>query len=76
MSDIIKTKLQNIIKDHLGKDAKSGDTFDDLGADSLDLIEMVMACEEQFGIDIPDGEAEAIKDFDAAYIYLCNKTQG
>ena len=72
-NNLIKEKLLNIIKYHLGKCAEDTDSFDDLGADSLDLIELVMACEEEFGIEIPDNQAEAIKTVRDAYIYLKNK---
>ena len=63
MSDV-KEKVKKIIVDHLGVDeAKVTDTasfIDDLGADSLDTVELVMAFEEEFGSEISDSEAEKI----------------
>ena len=63
MSDI-REKVKKIIVDHLGVDeAKVTDTasfIDDLGADSLDTVELVMAFEEEFGSEISDSEAEKI----------------
>lgn len=44
--------------------------IEDLGADSLDIVELVMAMEETFGIDIPDEEAEGIKTVDDAITYI------
>ena len=63
MSDIAE-RVKKIIVDQLGVDAaKVVDTasfMDDLGADSLDTVELVMAFEEEFGIDIPDDAAGKI----------------
>ena len=63
MSDV-GVKLKKIIVDHLGVDeAKVTDEasfIDDLGADSLDTVELVMAFEEEFGSEISDSEAEKI----------------
>ena len=63
MSDI-EEQVKKIIVDHLGIDESkvtSGSKFiDDLGADSLDTVELVMAFEEKFGIEIPDDAAETI----------------
>ena len=64
MSDDISTKVKKIVADHLGiEEAKVTDEasfIDDLGADSLDTVELVMAFEEEFGIEIPDDAAETI----------------
>lgn len=46
--------------------------IDDLGADSLDIVELVMALEESFGISIPDEEAEGIKTVGDAVSYIVN----
>nr|MBT6355353.1 acyl carrier protein [Pelagibacteraceae bacterium] len=58
----IETQVKQIVVDHLGiDDAKvTADSkfIDDLGADSLDTVELVMAFEEKFGIEIPDDAAE------------------
>lgn len=57
-------KVQKIIAEQLGisKDAVTADALisDDLGADSLDMVELVMAFSDEFGIDIPDEAAETI----------------
>ena len=63
MSDV-KDKVKKIIVDHLGVDASKvtddASFIDDLGADSLDTVELVMAFEEEFGSEISDNEAEKI----------------
>ena len=64
MSDDISSKVKKIVADHLGiDDTKVNDDssfIDDLGADSLDTVELVMAFEEEFGSEISDTEAEKI----------------
>ena len=63
MSDVAE-KVQAIVVEHLGVESdKVTDTasfIDDLGADSLDNVELVMAFEEEFGVEIPDDAAEKI----------------
>lgn len=63
MSDIAD-RVKTIVVEHLGVDAaKVSDNasfIDDLGADSLDTVELVMAFEEEFGVEIPDDAAETI----------------
>lgn len=63
MSDVA-SKVQEIVVEHLGVDAdkvvEGANFIDDLGADSLDTVELVMAFEEEFGIEIPDDAAEKI----------------
>ena len=63
MSDTLE-QVQAIVVEHLGVDADkvtaSASFIEDLGADSLDTVELVMAFEEEFGIEIPDDEAESI----------------
>ena len=61
----VADKVKKIIAEHLGIDDMSKITddakfIDDLGADSLDTVELVMAFEEKFGIEIPDDAAETI----------------
>jgi len=64
MVEDISSKVKKMVVDHLGVDeAKVTDEanfIDDLGADSLDTVELVMAFEEEFGAEISDGEAEKI----------------
>ena len=64
MSDDISSKVKKIVADHLGieetKVTEESSFIDDLGADSLDTVELVMAFEEEFGIEIPDDAAESI----------------
>ena len=63
MSDVAE-QVKKIVVEHLGVDASKGvenaSFIDDLGADSLDTVELVMAFEEEFGIEIPDDAAETI----------------
>ena len=63
MSDIAD-RVKKIVVEHLGVEAgkvtENASFIDDLGADSLDTVELVMAFEEEFGIEIPDDAAESI----------------
>ncbi|MEQ9640519.1 MAG: acyl carrier protein [Alphaproteobacteria bacterium] len=63
MSDIAE-RVKKIVVEHLGveedKVTEGASFIDDLGADSLDTVELVMAFEEEFGIEIPDDAAETI----------------
>ena len=64
MSDDISNKVKKIVADHLGIDegkvTEESSFIDDLGADSLDTVELVMAFEEEFGSEISDSDAEKI----------------
>ena len=70
----VEEKVKSIIVDQLGVNESevtgSASFVDDLGADSLDTIELVMAFEEAFGIDIPDEDAEKIKTVQDAIEYV------
>ena len=70
----VEEKVKSIIVDQLGVNEAevtgNASFVDDLGADSLDQIELVMAFEEAFGIDIPDEDAENIKTVQNAIDYL------
>ncbi len=70
----IEDKVKEIIVDQLGVDADQvtaeASFIDDLGADSLDQVELVMAFEEEFNIEIPDDEAEKIKTVSSAIEYI------
>ncbi len=72
-------KIKKIIADRLQVDLASvtdGASFvEDLGADSLDLVELVMAFEEEFGLEIPDQDAETMKSVGDALSYLKSKTE-
>ena len=73
MSDI-EERVKKIVVEHLGVEEaniQSESKFiDDLGADSLDTVELVMAFEEEFGCEIPDDAAEKIVTFKDAVSYL------
>jgi acyl carrier protein len=74
MSDTTEAKVIEIIVEELGVEAEkvsSNASFvDDLGADSLDTVELVMAFEEEFGIDIPDEDAEQMRTVGDAISYI------
>ncbi|MDY7019811.1 MAG: acyl carrier protein [Cyanobacteriota bacterium] len=76
MSDTFE-KVKEIVTDQLGSEAgevKPESHFvNDLGADSLDTVELVMALEEEFGIEIPDDAAEKIETVQAAVDYINEK---
>ena len=73
MSDIAN-KVKDIVVEQLGVDADKAVTganfIDDLGADSLDTVELVMAFEEEFDIEIPDDAAEKIKTVGDAVTFI------
>ena len=73
MSDVSE-RVKKIVVEHLGvEESKVTDNasfIDDLGADSLDTVELVMAFEEEFGVEIPDEEAEKIRSVGDAVKYL------
>ena len=67
-------KVKEIIVDQLGVEEEEvtleASFIDDLGADSLDLVELIMALEEEFGLEIPDDEAEKIASVNDAIEYI------
>ena len=73
----INPKVKDIIVEQLGVDpekVKSEASFiDDLGADSLDIVELVMAMEEEFDLEIPDEDAEKLKTVNDVQTYLSTK---
>ncbi len=73
----VENKIKKIVVDQLGVEAdevKNEASFlDDLGADSLDTVEMVMAFEDEFGVEIPDEDAEKIKTVQDAISYIEGK---
>ena len=70
-------KVKEIIIDKLGIDngkiTMDAKFIDDLGADSLDTVELIMQFEEEFGIEIPDEEAEGLLSVGQAVDYITNK---
>ena len=73
----IEDKVKNIIVQQLGVNAEEvtqeASFINDLSADSLDIVELVMAFEEEFGIEIPDEDAEKIKTVGEAVKYIEEK---
>jgi len=67
-------RVKKIVVEHLGvepeKVVESANFIDDLGADSLDIVELVMAFEEEFGVEIPDDAAEKITTVQDAITYI------
>ena len=77
MGDDVASKVKKIVSDHLGieeaKVTEEASFIDDLGADSLDTVELVMAFEEEFGSEISDSEAEKILTVGDAIKFVENK---
>lgn len=75
---MIFEKVKKIIVEQLGVEeddiAMESSFIDDLGADSLDIVELIMALEEEFDIEIPDSEAEKITSVGDAVDYIKNNT--
>ena len=74
MSDTVEARVKEIIVDELGvetdKVTSDASFVDDLGADSLDTVELVMAFEEEFEIEIPDEDAEQMRTVGDAVSYI------
>jgi len=73
MSDVSE-RVKKIVIEHLGVDedkvTENASFIDDLGADSLDTVELVMAFEEEFGVEIPDDAAEKIQTVKDAISFI------
>jgi len=73
----VEDRIKEIIVEQLGVDASEvtddASFIDDLGADSLDTVELVMAFEEEFGIEIPDEEAEKLQTVNDALKFMREK---
>jgi acyl carrier protein len=80
MSEPTEARVREIIINELGVDPEKvtndASFVEDLGADSLDTVELVMAFEEEFGIDIPDEDAERMRTVGDAIDYLNKHTDG
>ena len=76
----VSEKVKSIIVEQLGAKAEevtpTASFVNDLGADSLDTVELVMALEEEFGIEIPDEDAEKITTVEDAVKYIEKKSPG
>ena len=76
MSEDVSSKVKKIVADHLGIDeakvTEESSFTDDLGADSLDTVELVMAFEEEFSVEIPDDVAEKITTIKQAIEHIEN----
>ena len=74
MSQDVATRVKSLIAENLGIDGakvvEDANFVDDLGADSLDTEQLVMALEEEFGLEIPDADAETITTVKAAISYV------
>ncbi|NPA52874.1 MAG: acyl carrier protein [Aquificae bacterium] len=77
MANNIEQRVKEIIADQLGVDIEQikpeSKFVDDLGADSLDVVELIMAFEEEFGIEIPDEDAEKIATVGDVLNYIREK---
>jgi acyl carrier protein len=75
----IKNRIVEIIANQLGIEEEdvtaAASVIDDLGADSLDVVELVMALEEEFDLEIPDEEAEKITNVQNIFDYMTNALQ-
>ena len=73
-------RVKKIVVEHLGveedKVTPDASFIDDLGADSLDIVELVMAFEEEFGVEIPDDAAENITTVGDAVTYIGEHQEG
>jgi acyl carrier protein len=74
----VEERIREIIVEQLGVSAdeavNEASFIDDLGADSLDIVELVMAIEEEFGIEVPDEDAERMQNIGDVISYVQEKT--
>ena len=80
MTTELESQVADIIVEQLGATKEEivpeASFIDDLGADSLDIVELVMAMEEAFDLEIPDEDAERIQTIGDAMTYVKERTQG
>ena len=78
MADDVASRVKQLVVENLGVDegkvVENANFIDDLGADSLDTVQLVMALEDEFGIEIPDSAAEQISTVKAAIDYVNQAT--
>ncbi len=78
MADDIASRVKQLVVENLGVDegkvVETANFVDDLGADSLDTVQLVMALEDEFGIEIPDSDAEGILTVKNAIDYVESAT--
>ena len=76
----VEDKIKEIIVEQLGVAVEEvvpeASFIDDLGADSLDIVELVMAIEEEFGIEVPDEDAERMQNIGDVISYVEERTAG
>ena len=77
MSDEMTGKIRGLVAEQLGVDAgtlsSEANILEDLGADSLDVVELVMAIEEEFDIEIPDEDAESMRTLGDVEKYVSDR---
>ncbi len=77
--EALSARVHSIVTDQLGVDKSSltpeANLLDDLGADSLDVVELVMALEEEFSIEVPDDDVENIRTIGDVISYVGAKAQ-
>lgn len=77
MSDALNQQIRGLVCEQLGVDSaelsSESDILEDLGADSLDVVELVMALEETFDIEVPDEDAEAMRTLGDVEKYVASR---
>ena len=79
-TDALKDRIRGLVAEQLGVDpgdlSSESDILEDLGADSLDVVELVMAIEESFDIEIPDEDAEGMRTLGDVEKYVAARADG
>ncbi len=75
----VTERVNTIIGDHLGVESGNlvpeANLLDDLGADSLDVVELIMALEEEFGVEVPDEDVERIRTISDIVDYMSSRVE-